>query len=344
MNSMHGCAEASETDRGYLHSMGPVDGHSTMAYGLARGHVFGVVGNTDHHSGFPGSTGTDGWRSTPVPMTATFWTAMQDRRTNALTGDRIHLLAEIDGSIQGSSIAPCAEATLTIEAVAGGAIDCIDVIRNGRLCHRISPAITPAPIGDTPTKTLIHLEMGWGARNSRHDWTGDISIQGGDILAVEPRFRGPEIVSPLEGCDSGARSRRSAWTPAMSASVTAEANPNNTTPATQGVMIRARLDAGATIRAVLCGQAIRNPGAAFRGRQKRQSRPHRQPRLAVSPIAPTGDWQWQGSAAPWPAGTRATRSICACGKSAGRWPGPHRFSCGEATRPRTSKHQTGRRQ
>jgi hypothetical protein len=49
MFSMHGCAEASETERGYLHSMGPVDGHSTMAHGLAEGTVFGIVGNTDHH-------------------------------------------------------------------------------------------------------------------------------------------------------------------------------------------------------------------------------------------------------------------------------------------------------
>ena len=57
MNSMHGCAESSETERPYLHSMGPSDGEGTMLHGLALGHVFGVVGNTDHHSAFPGSYG-----------------------------------------------------------------------------------------------------------------------------------------------------------------------------------------------------------------------------------------------------------------------------------------------
>jgi hypothetical protein len=46
--------------------------------------------------------------------------------------------------------------------------------------------------------------MGWGARGKSHAWTGEIKLDGGEMLAVEPRFRGPEIVSPLEGEDSGA--------------------------------------------------------------------------------------------------------------------------------------------
>ena len=57
MISMHGCAETSLTDRPYLHSMGPSDGHSTMRHGLRDGHIFGVVGNSDHHSAYPGSYG-----------------------------------------------------------------------------------------------------------------------------------------------------------------------------------------------------------------------------------------------------------------------------------------------
>ena len=74
MISMHGCAETSETDRPYLHSMGPVDAHSTMAHGLREGHRFGVVGNTDHHSGFPGSYG--------------IWLKRAGRRDTAVLGQR----------------------------------------------------------------------------------------------------------------------------------------------------------------------------------------------------------------------------------------------------------------
>ncbi len=57
MISMHGCSEASLGDRPFLHSMGPSDGRSTVRHGLALGHVFGLLGNTDHHSGYPGSYG-----------------------------------------------------------------------------------------------------------------------------------------------------------------------------------------------------------------------------------------------------------------------------------------------
>src|SRR4051794_20762748 len=107
MNSMHGCAEMSESERGYLHSMGPVDGYGTMRHGLALGHVFGIVGNTDHHSAFPGSYGHGrmGLYASAHDRTA-IWDAMRARHTNALTGDNIHLLAAIDGVVQGGIITP----------------------------------------------------------------------------------------------------------------------------------------------------------------------------------------------------------------------------------------------
>ncbi|KPP91374.1 MAG: Protein of unknown function (DUF3604) [Rhodobacteraceae bacterium HLUCCA08] len=297
MLSMHGCAEASETDRGYLHSMGPVDGHSTMAQGLARGAVFGIVGNTDHHSGFPGSYGhgrmalfagahdRDG-----------FWRAMQDRRTNALTGDRIHLLADIDGAVQGSVIAPRPAAALSVEAVAGGAIDQIDILRNGRLWHRISPAITPAPIDPDGDEILLFLELGWGARGSRHDWDVALTLDGGRIHAVEPRLRGPEIVSPLEGSDSGhSLPRIGLEGDAVTLSVTAEANPNNTTPAMQGMMLRARLPSEAVVEARLGDRQIRIPAARlYEGAKSGNLGPIDSPAWRIHQLPRPQDWQWAG--------------------------------------------------
>jgi hypothetical protein len=296
MLSMHGCAEASEDPRGYLHSMGPVDGYSTMAHGLAAGHRFGIVGNTDHHSGFPGSYGHGRMALyAPDHDRDAFWAAIAARRTGAQTGDRIHLLGEICGVVQGGEIAPQDDAEIAIEAVAGGAIDCIDVIRNGRLAHRISPAITPAPLGDE-SETLIHLEMGWGARGKSHGWTGEINLDGGEMLSVEPRFRGPEIVSPLEGEDSGAPIPEiHAVDGGVRFSVTAESNPNNTTPAMQGLMIRARLDPDATIRATLCGQDIAIPAARlYDGAKSGNLGPIDSPAWRFHQMPRPPDWQWQG--------------------------------------------------
>jgi hypothetical protein len=298
MFSMHGCAEASETERGYLHSMGPVDGQSTMAHGLALGHRFGIVGNTDHHSGFPGSYG-HGRMALYAPGHGrdAFWDAMRARRTNALTGDRIHLLAQIAGAVQGGTVAAQDDASLGIEAVAGGAIDHIDVVRNGQLCHRISPVITPAPIDMRGNETLIHLEMGWGARGMRHDWQGSVRLRRGEIRAVEPRFRGPEIVSPLEGQDSGhAIPRIEMDGQSVRFAVTAEANPNNTTPATQGVMLRAALAEDAVIQARLCGQDIAIPAARlFAGAKSGNLGPIDSPAWRFHQLPRAEHWQWQGT-------------------------------------------------
>lgn len=304
MFSMHGCAESSETDRPYLHSMGPVDGQSTMAHGLAEGHVFGIVGNTDHHSGFPGSYGHGRMALlAPAHDRDAFWHAMRARHTMALTGDRIHLLAEIDGAVQGDTIAPRAEARLAIEAVAGGAIDVIDVIRNGALWRRITPALDPAPVDpDAPNETLIHLDLGWGARGTAHVWDGQITIDGGTIEAVEPRFRGPEIVSPLEGEDSGFAIPTLAADPeGVRFSVTAEANPNNTTATMQGVMLRARLDPGATLRATLSDQQIAIPSERlFAGAKSGNLGPIDSPAWRFHQLPRAQDWQWAGAVALGP--------------------------------------------
>ena len=296
MNSMHGCAETSESARGYLHSMGPVDGHSAMDHGLARGHVFGIVGNTDHHSAFPGSYGHGRMCVyAPSASRAAIWDGMMARHTNALTGANIHLLCALGDVIQGGIAAPAPEARLDIEAIAGGAIEMIDVIRNGRLAARISPELTPAPLSDAG-ETILFLEMGWGARGSSHDWTGEIAIDGGEITAIEPRFRGSEVVSPLEGHDTGFALPRAALQDGTARfAVTAEANPNNSTTATQGIALHLRLDPGATIRARLDGRDLAIPAARLRdGALAGNLGPIDSPAYLFHPLPATARWQWQG--------------------------------------------------
>lgn len=269
MFSMHGCAETSETNRPYLHSMGPVSGDSTMVSGLERGAHFGIVGNTDHHSGFPGSYGhgrmavycTDRSRES-------IWQAMRQRRTNALTGDNTHLLTAIGGVIQGGVVNPSAEVELDLEVVAGGFIDCIDIVKNGQLFARISPELSPSPVQETDDdglETILFVELGWGARGTSHNWAGTLQLKGGSIERVEPRFRGPEIVSPLEGEDSAhPLPQLQLQGGEVKFSVTAEANPNNVTVATQGFAVGLRADDHAVLHAVLSGQAIEVPISRLR--------------------------------------------------------------------------------
>ncbi|MEO1102475.1 MAG: hypothetical protein AAFW98_01875 [Pseudomonadota bacterium] len=300
MFSMHGCAESSQSARGYLHSMGPVDGASTMAEGLARGARFGIVGNTDHHSGFPGSYGhgrmavygREGGREE-------IWAGLCGRHTNALTGDNTHLLIAVGDAIQGDIAPLSTRACLDVEAVAGGFIDMIDIVKNGTLFARMSPDMNPQPVagGNGLLETILTLELGWGARGSCHRWEGSVAIEGGRIEAVEPRFRGPEIVSPLEGGDNAHPLPQISTTDdAVHFAVTAEANPNNVTPATQGLALRIVATADAEVHANLSGASLRIPIARLlRGALSGNLGPIDTPAYRFHMLPRAHQWQWRGT-------------------------------------------------
>jgi hypothetical protein len=194
-------------------------------------------------------------------------------------------------------VAPASNAKLRIEA-ASGFIDAIDVVRNGRLVHRISPEVTPSAISDR-SETILYLELGWGARGRNHRWDGRIAVEGGEILSVEPRFRGAEIVSPLEGDEAG---HALPWIvedgDAIAFGVTAEANPNNATPATQGLALRVKAEAGATIRAELSGQRLEIPAERlFESAKSGNLGPIDSPAWRFHAMPKPHQWQWCGDVA-----------------------------------------------
>jgi len=300
MISMHGCSETSLGDRPFLHSMGPSDGRSTVRYGLGKGHIFGLMGNTDHHSAYPGSYGHGrsavyAPENTPIAL----WDALFARRTNALTGDCIHLFTTIGGQPQGGIVGPMRRPRLDIEAVGGSFIDFIDVIRNERTVARITPELTPRPVDQSSDldETLLVVELGWGARGKHFDWDGSVELEGGQILAVEPRFRGPEIVSPLEGQDEavpeevlepdGNRIRFR---------VRSHANPNNATATTQAFAARVRLTRDAMFHADFNGRRVAVSGARLReGALSGNLGPIDSPAYRFHPLPRPEEWQWRGA-------------------------------------------------
>lgn len=204
--SMHGAAEADDAPYPYLHTMGPRDGRSTMQHGLRTGKVFGVIGSSDHHAAHPGS---HGWGRAavwaPELTREAIWDALVQRRTYALTGDRITLAFSLNGHPMGAELAPTPERQLDVAVEAGDAIDCVDVVHNGRVLHRW----TPAPTTPDPGPYKVALELGWGDRAILVDWRVDLCVEGGRLLAVEPRLRGRDVVSPQQ--EDGERMVLSAW-------------------------------------------------------------------------------------------------------------------------------------
>jgi len=299
MFSMHGCAETSDTDLPYLHSMGPLNGRSTMEHGLHEGHVFGVVGNSDHHSAYPGSYG-HGRMGVYAPNASrdALWDGMMARRTLALTGDRIHLLGAIEAHVGGDVIAPQEGAVLDIEAVAGGAIDSIDVVRNGTLFHRVTPALEPRPIAsdEETLDSLLVVEFGWGARRSSHRWRGDLTVYNGEITGCEQRFRGSEVVSPTEGeGDSRAPNSAECSDNHLEFDVLADANPNNRTPTTQAVAMRVRLGRDARISLRVGNYHIDVPAERLQaGALSDNLGPIDSPAFRLHRLPAPQEWQWQG--------------------------------------------------
>lgn len=260
MLSMHGCSESSENTRPFLHSMGPSDWASTVACGLERGNVFGFSGGTDHHSGHPGSYGhgrTLLWSESGERDA--IWKALYRRQLVALTGDRIELRFSLNGAPLGSVVEVAPERNLEIDVRGGGAIDSLDVIRNGKLWKRFSQTDVNEPAESSETvHTKLHLELGWGAKHRRAEWQVELGIEEGELLGVEPRFRGLEVVSPAER-EAGdeetfhfskvlERNERSVRFETVS-----EGNPTNSTCTTQGMCLEVDMPKSATVFAVING-------------------------------------------------------------------------------------------
>ena len=300
--SMHGCSETSVVDRPFLHSMGPSDGQSTARHGLNRGLRFGFLGNTDHHSGYPGSYGHG--RSAiyaPENSRAALWDGIHRRRTNALTGDASHLFFAIGDAIQGGSVAAGGQAVLELEAVAGGAIDYIDLIRNGDVVGRVTPDLQQSPIDNAGSgmETLLVLELGWGARGKFHDWQGSLELAGGNILSVEPRLRGSEVVSPLEGGGDAKDEHEIRLSGnRIDFAIRAIANPNNTTASMQAIAARIRIMPDAKVRLILDGQNFEvSAERLLQGALSGNLGPIDSPAFRLHPLPRPHQWQWRGKLA-----------------------------------------------
>ncbi len=263
--SMHGCSEADENTRPFLHVMGPSDHESTMQYGLAQGHFFGVIGSTDHHSAYPGSYGhgrTGVWAR--AKTREAIWDALMARRTYALTGDRIELKVALNDAPMGARVASVKKRTMICHVLGGAPIDYVDIVKNGALVRRFSEyEILPFPKSDL-LRTKIYLQVGWGERGVHTDWDVRLGISDGYILAVEPRFRGPEVVAPTESAQQFSEtSDISHWdrdgARGVRFNTATFGNPNNATDATQGICLDVEMPLEAEVQAVINGRDLRLP-------------------------------------------------------------------------------------
>ena len=189
MMSFHGCSEHSDATPAYLHAMGPRDECSTIQYALSQGHIFGLIGSTDHHSAHPGTYGYGlmGVWAESLSRNA-IWDAIAARRTFAMSGDRVRLMVALNECPMGSLYCPFSQDRwIDVEVDADASIDYIDVLHNNQVIHRES-VFKAAPDYTQPHKVV--LEMGWGEAPHLTDWTVDLRVEGGKLATCSATAAG----------------------------------------------------------------------------------------------------------------------------------------------------------
>ena len=255
--SMHGASESDAAPRPYLHTMGPRDWRSTLQYGLQQGALVGVVGSTDHHSGHPGSYGHGRAGVWADSLTRDgIWSAIRARRTYALTGDRIALQFGLNNAVMGEVAPASAERAIAVDVVGGDAIDYVEVLHNNRVIHH--QAHLPAAGDPYGVPIKVHVEVGWGERGVVTDWQAELRLEGGELIDVEPRFRGYEVVAPqADEQDQYAFSR---WERRASDTVRFATrtwgNLTTTTPSMQGLCLEMRATPHTRITGTVNGQPV----------------------------------------------------------------------------------------
>jgi len=197
--SQHGSSESDEGPIGLRSNrhMGPEVSGGTIEEGLERGYRLGIICSTDNHEGFVGYYGHGLMGSWASSLTRQgLWESFRNRRVYGVSGDRIRLWLSAAGAPMGSRVDNKGPLEISVMVRGCDALDRIELLRNNALIagyfHR-----PRRPSGGEPAIFKLRIEVGWGPDQKEalglgpRDWHGSLALQEGEILSVEPCWRGP---------------------------------------------------------------------------------------------------------------------------------------------------------
>lgn len=202
--SKHGCAMNETAPFPYYHDMGPRDSRNTVYEGLRRGYHFGFVGSTDHHAGYPGSYG-DGKLAVLAEGKdrESIWQALLQRRTYAVTGDRIACELTLNDMPMGSILPMTQTRNIRWQVKGGYQLDRVVLYKNLKPVQIVDGLLLPTQGGKG--RYQFRVEMGWGDNSEElFRWDGRVAVGGGRLVGAEPCFRGRSILSPTDKKAKGA--------------------------------------------------------------------------------------------------------------------------------------------
>ncbi|MGI5282026.1 DUF3604 domain-containing protein [Nonomuraea polychroma] len=149
--------------------------------GLRRGQRFGLIASSDHGHG----ASYVGAYAERLDRAAVF-DALYQRRVFAATQRGIVVDARIGDVFMGGEAERGGPVDLDVYARGYGDLARIEVVRNGEVVHTVLP-----DLGLPPHSVAVPVRVEWGMSPVPTDWSGSVSILGGEVLRTP--YWSPEI-------------------------------------------------------------------------------------------------------------------------------------------------------
>jgi len=195
--SCHGSSEGCNTPLTMSSNaqMSPRVTGGTVQDGLARGYRLGISASGDNGSGFPGRWGMGLLAAYAEELTTdSLWDAFMARRVYGVTGDRISLGFRLNDHFMGDVVQGAGPVNLRADIVSTGALDRVEVIKNGRVAHTHCHNGSWEPPASGTVRAKLPVEFGWGPagfhgfKKGQHTWRGSLTVKGGAVVSTEGRF------------------------------------------------------------------------------------------------------------------------------------------------------------
>lgn len=202
--SRHGSSETEQGPFPYSGSaMGPRCAAGTAQRALELGHIVGFIASSDGHDSFPGSYNS-GLAAVYAPALdrESLWDALWQRRTYAVTGDRIRLDFGLNGRPMGRVISVGDGQPRRIEIGVDGwdCLDRVEIIKNGRVVKRW--AGFDLERGGGAGRFKVGVEWGYHAFPEERKWSFSVETSGGSMAGYQTCFQPPGF---HQARDSGPR-------------------------------------------------------------------------------------------------------------------------------------------
>jgi hypothetical protein len=190
-----GCAEHDRAPKTYKRHTEPGRWtENTWQRFLEQGHRLGAIASTDDHLGYPGGyrEGLAAVKATSLTREAIF-DALRNRRTYAVSGDRVELDFTGNGAPMGQSLPFTRQRKFQVSVQGWDQVERIELLKNNRVVHRDFPMDRVPGASRWRRPVTLRFEYGWGpwaalGWGGTADWRFRIEIDGGRIEALQPCF------------------------------------------------------------------------------------------------------------------------------------------------------------